>query len=331
MKPIIGITIGDPAGVGPEVIIKALSSFKAFDDWTPLLIGDASVFADTIKRLKSDLNIIRVQDSKKVVFKKGSITVFDFAELDSNGFAFGIPHCGCGEISYQAVVEAVKLGMDRTIDAIVTAPICKESWHMAGHRFDGHTGLLAHLTKTKDYRMMFSSEKLNVILVTTHLPLKEACAQISIDKIVKSIKLGHEQLKRQGISSPKIAVCGLNPHAGESGIFGQEEIEIIAPAIQMVKEKGVNVKGPFPSDTIFLQALNKQYDLVVAQYHDQGLIPIKLVAFDTAVNITVGLPVIRTSVDHGTAFDIAGKGIANHENMVCALKYAWRMQYSRKK
>ncbi len=325
MKPVIGISMGDPSGIGPEVIVKTLTEIASRDSFIPLVIGDSSVLEETIDRLQLDIRITSFHKLEDLRYEKGKIHIYDFARIDRKNFEFGIVHEGCGDFSFRVVVEAVELAKQNRIDALVTAPICKESWHLANHHFDGHTGLLADLTKSRDYRMMFSSEKLKTILVTTHLSLRDACDRITTERVYDTIRLGFEHMRALGNKNPRIAVCGLNPHAGENKIFGTEDFEIIKPAVAEARSKGITAEGPTSADTTFLKASNGLFDLVVAQYHDQGLIPIKLISFDTGVNVTVGLPIIRTSVDHGTAFDIAGQGIADHRNMICAIDYALKM------
>ena len=325
MNSIIGITMGDPAGIGPEVIVKALVALNFKRPFIPVIIGNIEIIKETAKKLDLDLRISSFNDLKEITHGKCDLWVYDMEWLTGKKLEYGIINKGCGEIAFRCVTKAVELALSGYIDAIVTAPVCKEAWHKAGHFFDGHTGLLAKLTDTRDYRMMFSSDKLTVILSTTHLSLQKACSQLTTDQVFTTIETGFKYLKSMNILSPRIAVCGLNPHAGENGLFGNEETIIIKPAIAKAKNKGIRVEGPFPADTIFLRALKGEFDLIVAQYHDQGLIPVKLLAFDTAVNITAGLPLIRTSVDHGTAFDIAGKGVAKHENMVKAIEFAIRL------
>ncbi|MCP4750264.1 MAG: 4-hydroxythreonine-4-phosphate dehydrogenase PdxA [Proteobacteria bacterium] len=322
MKPVIGITLGDPAGIGPEVIVKAFSDPGISDEYTPIVIGDAAILEDTVEHLGSDMEIAPFQTFSELHYETGCIPVYNSLKLEGKDFAFGTVNKGCGDFSYKTVVKAVELALENRIDALVTAPICKESWHLAGHHHDGHTGLLAKLTGSSRYRMMFLSDKMNVILTTTHLSLRDACRRITTERVYETIRLGYEHMSRLGPSSPRIAVCGLNPHAGEAGIFGREDLEAVEPAVVRAQDDGISAEGPLSADTTFLRALNGHYDLVVAQYHDQGLIPLKLVSFDTGVNVTVGLPIIRTSVDHGTAFDIAGQGKADHRNMLCAIGYA---------
>ncbi len=325
MKSVIGITMGDPAGIGPEIIIKALTHPKVRDDYELVVFGDGSFLRKTADKLGISAKFNLVSDFRELNFKPNAVTVYDVFKLNQTGFKIGRPQAYAGDLAYQIIVEAVSKAMDKKIAAIVTAPICKESLHLAKHFFDGHTGLIAQLTNTADYRMMFSAQKLKILHVTAHLPLVEACRALTEELVFKTILLGHSHMKQLGIANPKIAVCGLNPHAGENGIFGREDIDIISPAVEQAKSKGMTAFGPLPADTTFLKAYQGEFDLVVAQYHDQGHAPGKLVAFDTAVNVTVGLPIIRTSVDHGTAFDIANKGIANYENLNCAIDYAVRL------
>ncbi|MCG8334942.1 MAG: 4-hydroxythreonine-4-phosphate dehydrogenase PdxA [Proteobacteria bacterium] len=324
MKPLIGITMGDPAGVGPEVTIKALVESSVTRKFETLVIGSSEVLRQTSRSLGLETKICEVDSPDEVGNKVDTIYVLNCCSSPLE-YKPGMTNSMCGEYAYQAVVTASRLCRTNKISAMVTAPICKESWHQAGHKFDGHTGLLAHLTGTDDYRMMFAAEPFSVCLVTTHLPLKDVSDRLSIDTVFKTIDLSNSELFKLGIKNPKIAVCGLNPHAGEGGIFGDEDQKLIKPAIKEAEKKRIDVCGPFPADTVFIAAAQGKYDLVVAQYHDQGLIPIKLLAFDTAVNITIGLPIIRTSVDHGTAFDIAGQGIANHRNMISAIECAYKL------
>ena len=326
MGSIIGITMGDPAGVGPEIIIKSLTERKPDNtECSLLVIGDGVYLQEIAEKFDIPARFDLFPEFDSVSFHPDSITVFDCSRLHRQGFQPGTVHAGAGDLAYRIIVEAVSLAIDKKIAAIVTAPICKESLHLARHYYDGHTGLIAKLTDTADYRMMFSARKLKIIHVTAHLPLAEACRTITVDMILNTIRLGHSHMNQLGIPDPKIAVCGLNPHAGENGIFGSEDLDIILPAVAQAKSEGISVWGPLPADTVFLQAYQGRYDLVVAQYHDQGHTPGKLVAFDTAVNVTVGLPIVRTSVGHGTAFDIAGRGVACHKSLDCAIDCAIRL------
>jgi 4-hydroxythreonine-4-phosphate dehydrogenase len=324
MSPIIAITMGDPAGVGPEVIAKSYSNLNSNIDFSPIVIGSATIMRDTAEQLGLDLNVMQIENPA-FAYRKGVLPVLELPEIKNKSLEMGHISAWCGDFSFQAVVKAVDLCLTRQIDAIVTAPISKEAWHAAGHKYDGHTGLLAKLTQCDNYRMTFASPKLNVMLTTTHIALNDVSSSLSIERVRDTIRLANRFLQELGISTPRIAVCGVNPHAGESGIFGNEDDSIIKPAVQQASAEHISVSGPFPSDTIFRRAIQGEFDLVVAQYHDQGLIPIKMIAFETAVNISVGLPIIRTSVDHGTAFDIAGQAVADHRNMRSAIDYAVRM------
>lgn len=329
MKPTIAITLGDPAGVGPEIVVKALSDVERTKDFEPMVIGDASIVLEAVRKFKLPIKIHAFKDMKEITDEPGYINVLDFATLNRNHFAYGKLHPDCGDISFKGVKLAVELCLAKKIDALVTAPICKEAWHLAGHYFDGHTGFIARSTNTHRYRMMLASEKLKTIHTTAHVSLAEACRCLTQESVLDSIILGFNHMREVGYPSAKIAVCGLNPHAGENGIFGDEDKNLIKPAVMAAQKEGILVSGPLPADTTFMKAYRGVYDLVIAQYHDQGHIPGKLVAFDTGVNVTVGLPIIRTSVDHGTAFDIAWQGKAKHENLHCAIDYALKMVNSR--
>lgn len=324
MIPKIAISMGDPAGVGPEVIAGMFAELRGDIGFNPLVVGGSSVMRSIVNRLGLNLEIVRAADAT-VAFQQGVLPVLDVFGTDRMDFSMGCVNRWCGDISYRAVVEAVRLAQSGQVDALVTAPISKEAWHVAGHEFDGHTGLLAQLTDCINYRMTFVSEKLNVMLATTHIPLCRVCSSLSVDRIRETIDLAHRFMLDMGVAEPRIAVCGVNPHAGESGIFGNEEEQLVIPATRVSLEAGIKVSGPIPADTVFLRAVQGEFDLVIAHYHDQGLIPIKLMAFDTAVNVTVGLPIIRTSVDHGTAFDIAGRGVASCLNMCRAVECAVTM------
>ena len=328
MSSIIAITMGDPAGVGPEVIAKSYADLNSNIDYSPIVIGSSAIMRDTVEKLGLHLKVIQIENPA-FEYRQAVLPVLELAEIKNKLYTMGHIDTWCGDFSFQAVVKAVDLSLARQIDAMVTAPISKEAWHLAGHYFDGHTGLLAELTQCDNYRMTFASPKLNVMLTTTHIALNEVPGSLSIKRVYETIRLASRFLRELGISSPRIAVCGVNPHAGEGGIFGNEDELIITPAVQQAADENIAVSGPFPSDTIFRRAIHGEFDLVVAQYHDQGLIPVKMVAFDTAVNISVGLPIIRTSVDHGTAFDIAGQSVADHRNMRSAIDYAVKMAKSR--
>lgn len=325
-KPTLAITMGDAAGIGPEIIIKAFSHADIFDECNPFVIGNSAYMQKVLNTSTSSLTLNTDTNLNNLSFEKGTIPLLDTVQYkDFEKIEFGKVQEDCGSGSYQAVVKAVELQLEGSVHGMVTAPLNKEAMHLAGHFYDGHTELLAVLTNTRDYRMLLSTEKLKIVHVTTHLSMLDACKQITQERVLKSILLADQHLKELGYHVPRIAVCGLNPHAGENGIFGKEELDIIQPAVEEAEKMGVTVSGPFPGDAVFRKAYQGEYDLLVAMYHDQGHIPAKMVAFDSGVNVTIGLPIIRTSVDHGTAFDIAGKGIADERNILYAMEYAVRL------
>jgi 4-hydroxythreonine-4-phosphate dehydrogenase len=319
-KPIIGITMGDAGGIGPEVIIKALKTSSIYDECLPVVIGDSKVLKNTTLKINSIIDISQAQ------FEPNTIDCIDLNNIDLNKLKIGQVNEIAGKAAIEYIKKAVNLAQNNKIHAITTAPISKEAINKAGFNFAGHTDFLAHLTHMRKYAMMFVSDVLKVVLVTIHIPLHKAVRVISKKKVFTTIKLTHHALKDYfGIKKPKIGVAGLNPHAGEAGLFGKEEEKEITPAIEVAQRKKIDATGPYPPDTIFYRAIKGEFDVIIAMYHDQGLIPLKLLAFDKAVNVTIGLPIIRTSPDHGTAFDIAGKNIANPESMIAAIKLAAKM------
>lgn len=333
MKPVIGITMGDAAGIGPEIIIKALSSKEIYDMCSPIVIGDSLIIQQATTIVGASLTTNSVSSIDQAKFKYGCIDVFDLKNVDLKALSRGRVDAMAGKAAVDFIEKAVSLALKRQIDAIVTAPINKEAVNKAGYGYAGHTELLAHLTGTKDYAMMLVSGLLRVIHVTTHISLRQACEMIKKDRVLKTIRLAREALREAGILEPRIAVAGLNPHGGEGGLFGTEEIDEIKPAIEEAKKEGVNVSGPLPPDTVFVRALGGAFDAVIAMYHDQGHIPVKLLGLKwdekraswdsvSGINVTLGLPIIRSSVDHGTAFGKAWKGTANPQSMIEAIKYA---------
>jgi 4-hydroxythreonine-4-phosphate dehydrogenase len=305
--PVVGITMGDPAGVGPEVIVKALARPEPYAFCRPRVIGDR-------KRLEKASAITGARPEKLDCIDLG---------LVAEDLPFGKVSAQAGEAAYRYIERAVKLALDREIDAICTAPINKEAMNAAGHRFPGHTELLAALTGTKEVSLTLLSPKLRVIHVTAHMGLLDAIAKIDAALVERTIVRGRELLTRAGFADPRIGVCGINPHAGENGLFGRgEEEEKIAPAIEAAKKRGWTIDGPLPADSLFYLAARGDYDLVVAMYHDQGHGPVKALGLEHGVNVTAGLPIVRTSVDHGTAFDIAGTGKADERSMIEALRQA---------
>jgi len=332
-KPILGITLGDPSGVGPEIIVKALSNAHIYQLCNPLVIGDAAILSDTVSWLKSELKINKVSNSKQSFYQFGTVDVFDMGIPLSEDFQIGKVSKSGGELAFQAVKTAILMAMAGEMDGTVTAPINKEAINLAGHHFAGHTEIYAEFTGTKEYCMMLAHEDFRVAHVSTHVSLRTACDRATKARVISVIHLVNEALMKLGIQQPRIAVAGLNPHAGEGGMFGREEIDEIIPAIEKVQSEGILAEGPFPPDTIFPKLKGKFYDIVICMYHDQGHIPTKLIGFNydienqrwssvAGINITLGLPIIRVSVDHGTAFDIAGHGIANEKSMIDAITYA---------
>ena len=321
-KPVIGITMGDPAGVGPEVIVKALGTASVWDVCLPVVIGDVQQIRRTAAFLHNDMSIEEIASAPDVPQDRQAIFVLQVGQVPADLPLGQLSPLG-GEAAYQYVIEAAKLAQAGQIEAICTAPLNKEALHAAGHLYPGHTELLAELTGREDFAMVLIAPDLRVIHVSTHVGLKQAIARATREREEKVIAIGAEFLQRIGIAQPRIAVCGINPHAGEHGLFGEgEEEREIVPAIEAMRQRGYNVTGPLPPDTVFFQARRGEFDLVVAQYHDQGHIPIKVLGLEAGVNVTAGLPILRTSVDHGTAFDIAGKGVADARSMIEAIRLA---------
>ena len=310
----IAITMGDPSGVGAEVIVKALAEKSAAERARYRVVGDAGTMERALKVSDVSLGLSEVGGHDAIGL--------EHVAVDGLPGQFGILSPACGEASFRYIERAVTMAQSGAAAGIVTAPINKEALNSAGHHYDGHTGMLAALTKAKSSFMLLASERLKVIHVSTHVSLRGAIDRARTERIVATIRAGHEHLQRIGYAKPRIAVAGINPHCGENGLFGTEDDEQIRPAVEACRAEGIEVTGPISADTVYHRAYQGGFDLVVAQYHDQGHIPIKLVAFDTAVNVSLGLPIDRTSVDHGTAFDIAGTGRANHVNMLAALAYA---------
>lgn len=324
MKPIIGITMGDAAGIGPEIIVKALTDKDIYDRCQPVVIGDAKILERVKPIVEADVEINVIDN---VVEAKNAVGVIDVIDLDlvSADLPFGRVSGEAGNAAYQYVAKAVELAKEKQINAICTAPLNKEAMHKGGHLFPGHTEILAELTETEDFSMMLTAPNLKVIHLTTHVGLIKAIEMINPERTYKVIKLAHETLSRAGIENPSVAVCGINPHAGENGLFGNgEEEEKLIPGIERAKAEGIDASGPHPADTLFFRAARGDFHIVVACYHDQGHAPIKVMGIEDGVNITVGLKggIIRTSVDHGTAFDIAGKNIADSRSMKAAINSA---------
>ncbi|MDR5765863.1 MULTISPECIES: 4-hydroxythreonine-4-phosphate dehydrogenase PdxA [unclassified Caballeronia] len=318
--PIIGITMGDAAGVGAEIVVKSLIDRSVSAICRPLVIGDAARLERAAAICGADVTIARIADPSEAEYRLGKIDCIDLGLIPAD-LPFGRLSAVAGDAAYQFIKRAVDLAKSGAIDAICTAPLNKEALHAGGHRYPGHTELLAELTGVSEVSMMLVAPQLRVIHVTTHIGILDAVRKIEPGLVSRTIERGNATLKKAGIQSPRIGVCGINPHAGENGLFGyREEEEKIIPAVQQQRELGVDVTGPLPADTLFFRAGRGDFDLVVAMYHDQGHGPVKVLGLEAGVNVTVGLDVIRTSVDHGTAFDIAGKGIADEGSMLEALR-----------
>lgn len=324
--PAIGITMGDPTGIGPEIIVKVLSDKSTFRFCRPMVLGDRNVMERAVTILNSTLKINELRNVEEKEYKHDTLNLLNLSEIKVAEIEYGAPTESCGKAMVKYIEEAVRLVVAGKIDAITTAPISKKALSDAGYSYPGHTELLAELTGSREYVMMLAGDRLKVVLVTIHCGLKEVFHLLNVEKIVATIRVTHSALiDFFGEKNPKIAVAALNPHAGEGGLFGKEEEEIILPAIKQAQRLGIEVEGPLPSDTLFYRAARGEYSAVVSMYHDQGLIPLKLLHFEDAVNITLGLPLIRTSVDHGTAYDLAGTGKANPLSLLNALKLAARM------
>lgn len=317
MKPIIAITMGDPVGVGPEIILKALADKRVLRVITPIVLGDEGMLLLLSKRLC-------LKPLKSGVVK-------NLSELDIKTLKPGHPTVASGRAMIGYIEDAVRMAVSGEADAVVTAPISKEAAKKAGFKFPGHTEFIAHLTKTKKFAMMLGGKELKVVLVTIHEALRDVPRLVTKEAVFQTLKVTDDSFRRYfGFKRPRIAVAGLNPHAGEAGMFGQEEKDIIIPAIKKARNAGINAIGPLPPDTVFYRAVKRhEFDCVVCMYHDQGLGPLKLLSFDNGVNATLGLPIIRTSVDHGTAYDIAWKGTASPESLIAAIEMAAAMARKR--
>ncbi len=321
-KPTIGITIGDAAGIGPEIVIKALADRDFTDKFYPVLIGDASVLFKTAEHLNLNFDATVIGKNDKLPQNVGQPTIYDLKNLKQD-FAFGVESAATGRASAENIEAAVRFWREGKIDAVATAPISKKAISLGGYDFPGHTEFLAELTGTKDFAMSFFAEKLRVVLLSTHISLTDAIEYVKTENLVKLIKFSAAELERILKKKVKLAVAGLNPHASESGLFGIEEANEIIPAIEICRNDfGIEVSGAYSPDTIFLRAFRGEFDGVIACYHDQATIAVKCLSFGASVNVTLGLPLIRTSVDHGTAFDIAGKGVAESSSMKSALNLA---------
>jgi len=328
-KPLLGITIGDPSGAGPEISVKALMHDEIKEICRPILIGDEAVIRRVMPIVHCDEKLAVI--STPADYSPDSINLISLGVIEEpSEYEFAKVQAKCGKAAFEYIKKGIELAMAGHIDAVVTGPIHKEALSQAGLPYPGHTEIFADLTGTSDYAMMLVGGPLRVIHVTTHVSLREACDRVKRERVHRVIRLAHEAVKGLGIERPKIAVAGLNPHSGEHGLFGDEDMKEIAPAVQQAKEEGLDVAGPVPPDTVFYHCKEGRYDIVVAMYHDQGHIPLKLLDFMGGVNITVGLPIIRTSVDHGTVYGKAGKGTADESSMLKAMEMAVRFAVSKR-
>lgn len=329
-SPLIAVTLGDPAGIGPEIVAKTFADEGFHRENRAVVIGDAAILRRAVKLLDLTLDVNVVAKPGEGRFEPGVVDLLPASELPGD-LPFGELDARAGAAAFEYVKRATELALEGEVRAVCTAPLNKEAMHLGGYKYPGHTEILAELTGTKDYAMMLVADDLRVIHVSTHVSLKEAIERVRPERELAVIRLARDALLKLGVSKPKIAVAGLNPHAGENGLFGNEDAERIRPAIEQAVEEGIEASGPWAADTVFTRARNGEFDMVVVQYHDQGHVPIKLMGFESGVNVTVGLPFFRTSVDHGTAFDIAGTGKADHTSLKTALDLARVLADSREK
>ncbi|MFF8410859.1 4-hydroxythreonine-4-phosphate dehydrogenase PdxA [Streptomyces omiyaensis] len=321
----IAVTTGDPCGIGPEIVLKACADPRRTEP--VVVIGDLDVLARADRIAGTGLALRPVASVERAGFAPGTVDVLTDPDAHAGGglpagLPWGTLDARAGAASFRYVRHGVRLALTGRVRALVTGPINKEALRLAGVPFPGHTEILADLSGTTDYAMMMASEELRVVLVTVHQSLRTAIDAITTDRELDVIRLTDRTLRRSGTDAPRIAVAGLNPHAGENGLFGREDLDVIAPAVRIAQDEGIRVSGPWPADTVFMRARAGAFDAVVAQYHDQGLIPVKYLGIEHGVNVTIGLPFVRTSVDHGTAFDIAGLGTADHSSLLAALRQA---------
>jgi 4-hydroxythreonine-4-phosphate dehydrogenase len=339
--PIIGISMGDPAGIGPEIIARALARDEVRQLCRPLVIGDAAVIRNATRFVNVSLDVHPIDNVASAAFAPSAIDVFDLKTIDLAKLELGKVSAAAGHAAFEAVRVMISLAMSGQIDATVTAPIHKEALVAAGHHFPGHTEIFAHFTGTSDFTMMLAAGDFRVCHVSTHVSLRQACDAVTKQRVLKVIELADDACKKLGIAKPKIGVAGLNPHASDGGLFGSEERDHIIPAIEAARTTGMRVEGPQPPDTFFAKAVAGAYDICVAMYHDQGHIPVKCKGFRynpqtnawtdvRGINVSLGLPIIRTSVDHGTAFDQAGKGTASEASLIDAITYAAKLAGAQK-
>jgi 4-hydroxythreonine-4-phosphate dehydrogenase len=329
-RPILAITLGDPAGIGPEIILKALSDPDIFKSTRPLVIGDHRILQRAADSLRIPLQIEKITSPSAGLFNPGTIPLLDLSNANPQDCPTGQINASSGRAAVEYVFHACDLAMEGSVNAVVTAPLNKAAINLAGFQYAGHTELLAERTHAEKVSMLLVGPRLRVVHVSTHVSLEEAIRRVTSARVQEVIELAHRACLSLGITEPRIAVAGLNPHAGENELFGDQERTQILPAVEAARARGYLVSDPQPPDTVFLRATQGIYDIVVAMYHDQGHIPMKLLAFDEGVNVSIGLPIIRTSVDHGTAFDIAGKGIARPNSLLAAIRVAVQMSQTQR-
>jgi len=324
--------MGDPTGIGPEIIVKSLSMQAPFEVCRPVVFGDRDVLSRAIQLQKLSASLELIDEIPEDGYQPGKIFLFSLSRLSIHSLRFGQPDRTCGAAMATYIEEAFKSVTSGRVNAITTCPINKQAMNEAGYLFPGHTEFLAHLAGAPAVAMMFLGSRWKIVLATTHLPLKDVASQITANRILTTIRLTDEGVRKYfGVSHPRIAVLGLNPHCGEGGLLGEEEKREVLPAIIKARSLGLDLEGPFPADSFFDCSRHSAFDAIISMYHDQGLIPIKMLEFKEAVNFTLGLPFIRTSVDHGTAYDIAGKGVADPTNLIKAIRAAANLLYSKAK
>lgn len=319
-RPLLAVTQGDPCGVGAEVIVRALSEPEIWQECRPLVVGHPELLTRAVDLCGADLTVEVLARPADAAARPNRLQVWSPVAADLDALEVGAVRAEGGRLAVEWVTAAIDQALTGTVDGLVTAPLNKAAVHRAGYSYAGHTELLGERTGTRDFRMMLASDRLRVVHATTHVALAQVPQLLTAERLDTTLRLAWQALLDLGVAEPRLAVAGLNPHCGEEGLFGREDDERVAPAVERARLQGWNVVGPVPADTLFLRAHQGEFDGVVAQYHDQGHIPVKLVAFAEAVNVTLGLPIVRTSVDHGTAFDIAGQGVADGTNMRCALR-----------
>ncbi len=332
-RPLLGISMGDPGGIGPEITLKALALPEIYEICRPLVVGDLEVLTDILATCRLPLRLAAVAAPDRGAYRHGVVDVLDLANLGRKSLKYKQITAEQGRASFEYVKKVIELAMDGDIDGTVTGPIAKAAINQAGYHYAGHTEIYADLTKTRDYAMMLAEANFRVVHVSTHVSLRQACDRVKKARVLRVIQLGWEACRKMGIDDPRVGVAGLNPHCGEGGLFGNEDDQEIAPAVREAQGQGIRAEGPIPADTVFSKMRGGMYDIVVVMYHDQGHIPTKLVGFQyddrtgqwgtmSGVNVTLGLPITRVSVDHGTAFGKAGEGRANPQSMVDSIKLA---------